>query len=80
MDGFGGLLSGFGGGVGSWAIAYKSVMLAALDLWHMATAEGEFYRDKQDERDGQGYGCVDAAGQFSAVGRRMELGGCIVKW
>jgi len=29
------------------------MMFAVLELWRMATAAGEFYRDKQDERDGQ---------------------------
>jgi len=35
------------------AIESKLAVLAVLEPWHMATAEGEFYRDKQDERDGQ---------------------------
>ena len=26
--------------------------LAVLEIWRMATAGGEFYRDTQDERDG----------------------------
>ena len=28
-------------------------MLKVSDLWRVAKADGEFYRDKQDERDGQ---------------------------